>query len=168
MKSDLNVVDANFRGREPSILGLNDHHVGNYEANVPYFSEDVETSALIRQSIRDTDGEFRALRSCPPQTEIPKLFTLLRDRISLITNWATFYSDLRLQGDESGNVAYQYKTKLHLPIMGTDGIITSVWNIGIIFRPRAGELEVFMITRCLDSEALIQLKVQNGVKFPMG
>ena len=111
---------------------------------------------------------FRAFRASSPQTEIPKFFTLLRNRTSHITNWATFYRDLILQGYESGNEVYQYKPKLHLPIMESDGIITSVWNNGIIFRPRAGELGILMITRRLESDALIQMKAQDGAKFPMG
>lgn len=168
MKSDLNIMVANFRSREPTILGLSDQYAGNYEANVPYFQEDVETPALIRQSIRDTDGKFRAFRACSPPTEIPKFFTLLRNRTSLITNWATFYSDLILQEDDSDNEVSQYKPKLHLPIMESNGIITSVWNNGIIFRPRAGELGILMITRRLDSDVLIQLKAQGGANVPMG
>ena len=35
MKSDMNIMVANFRGRKPSILDLDEQHAGNYEANVP-------------------------------------------------------------------------------------------------------------------------------------
>lgn len=168
MKSDLNIMVANFRSREPSVLGLNNHHAGNYEANVPYFPGDVDTPALIRRSIRDTDGKFRANRACSPTTEIPKFSTLLRNRTALITNWASFYSDVVLQNDAPGNKGRQLNPKLHLPVMESDGIITSVWNNGIIFRPRAGELGILMITRRFDSDELIQLKDQGGSSFPMG
>jgi len=168
MKSDLNIMVANFRSREPSILGLKEHHVGNYEANVPYFPGDVESPTLIRQSIRNADGGFRARRAGSPPTEIPKFLTLVRNKCALITNWATFYRDVVLQENAPGNETCLYNPKLHLPIMEPDGIITSVWNNGIIFRPRAGELGILMITRRFDSGMLIQQKAQDGTNVPMG
>lgn len=58
--------------------------------------------------------------------------------------------------------------KLHLPIMETDGLITSVWSNGIIFCPRAGEMGMFMITRHFDSDMLTQQKTQEGPNVPMG
>ena len=156
---DLNIMVANFRSREPSVLGLTDLNVGNYEANVPYFPGDVETPSLIRQSIRSADGGFRARRAGSPPTEIPKFKTLIHNRSAIVTNWASFYRDVVLQ-DRS--------PKLHLPIMETDGLITSVWNNGIIFRPRAGEIGMFLITRRFDSDILTQQKAEKGPNVPMG
>ncbi len=52
--------------------------------------------------------------------------------------------------------------------MEPDGIITSAWNNGIIFRPRAGELGILMITRRFDSDTLIRQKAQGGSNVPMG
>jgi len=168
MKSDLNIMVANFRSREPSILGLAEHHVGNYEANAPYFPGDVETPALIRQSIRSADGGFRARRAGSPPTKIPKFLTLVRNNSAIITNWATFYRDVALQGNTPDNETTPCNPKLHLPIMEPDGLITSVWNNGIIFRPRAGELGMFMITRRFDSDMLTKQKAQDGPNVPMG
>lgn len=168
MKSDINIMVANFRSREPSILGLAEHQVGNYEANVPYFPGDVETPSLIRQSIRNADGGFRACRAGSPPTEIPKFLTLLRNKSAIITNWATFYRDVVLQDNASDNKTSPHNPKLHLPIMEPDGIITSVWNNGIIFCPRANELGLFMITRHFDSEMLTRQKEQDGPNVPMG
>jgi hypothetical protein len=168
MKSDLNIMVANFRSREPSILGLAEHHVGNYEANAPYFPGDVETPALIRQSIRSADGGFRARRAGSPPTKIPKFLTLVRNKSAIITNWATFYRDAVLQGNMPDNETNPCSPKLHLPIMEPDGLITSVWNNGIIFRPRAGELGMFIITRRFDSGMLTQQKAQDGSNVPMG
>jgi len=168
MRSEMNIMVANFRDRKPSIHGLTEQHVGNYEANVPYFPGDVESPALIRQSIRSPDGDFRAHRAGSPLTAIPNFFTLLRNKVALITNWATFYRDVILQGDVNDRKIIQLDPKLHFPIMEPDGIITSVWNNGIIFRPRAGELGILMITRCFDSDKLLQLKTQDGPNVPMG
>ena len=168
MKSDLNIMVANFRSRKPSILGLEERHVGNYEANLPYFPGDVETPTLIRQSIRSADGSFRAHRAGFPPTEIPKFLTLVRNKCAIITNWATFYRDVVLQDNTPGNETRLYNPKLHLPIMEPDGIITSVWNNGIIFRPRAGELGILMITRRFDSDMLTKQKAKDGSNTPMG
>ena len=63
MGSDINYMIVNLRSRQPSVLGLADHNACNCEANVPYFPGDVETPALIRQSIRNEDGTFRARRA---------------------------------------------------------------------------------------------------------
>ena len=168
MKSEMNIMVANFRGRQPSILDLNERHVGNYEANVPYFPGDVETPTLIRQSIRNADGGFRARRAGLPPTEIPKFFTLVGNKMAIITNWATFYRDVVLQDVTPDKQARPNKPKLHLPIMESDGIITSIWNNAITFRPRAGELGILMITRRFDSDALMQQKTQDGSNSPRG
>lgn len=87
---------------------------------------------------------------------------------ALITNWATFYRDLILQENASDDDTHRYHPKLHIPIMEPDGIITSVWNNAIIFRPRAGELGLLMITRRFDSEMLTQHAAQKGSNVPMG
>jgi hypothetical protein len=168
MKSDVNIMVANFRSRKPSILDLTEHHVGNYEANVPYFPGDVETPALIRQSIRNADGRFHARRAGSPPTEIPKFLTLVRNKTAIITNWASFYRDVVLQDNAPDTETHSYNPKLHLPIMEPNGIITSVWNNGIIFRPRTGELGMLMITRRFDSDMLTQQKAQDGPNVPMG
>ena len=168
MKSDLNIMVANFRNRNPSVLGLTEQHAGNYEANVPYFPGDVETPALIRQSIRNADGGFRARRAGSPSTKIPKFSTLLRNKCAIITNWATFYRDVVLRDSVFDDEGPLRSPRLHLPIMETDGIITSVWNNGIIFCPRAGELGILMITRRFDTDTLLQQKAIEGPNHPMG
>jgi hypothetical protein len=168
MKSDTNIMVANFRGRQPSVLNLSDSDMGNDEANVPYFPGDVETPALIRQSIRDANGAFRAKRAGSPETEIPSFRKLLRNKSSIISNWANFYCDVNLENTIQDNNESTIKPKLHLPIMEHDGIITSVWNNAIIFRPRADELGMLMITRHFDSDTLAKEKEQDGPDAPMG
>ncbi len=168
MGSDVNIMVANFRSRRPSVLDLSDNHVGNYEANIPYFPGDLETPALIRKSIREADGTFSARRAGSPTTEIPSFWSLLRNKTSIITNWATFYCDVNLQDNAQGNKEGTTKPKLHLPIMEPDGLITSVWNSAIIFRPRAGKLGMLMITRRFDSDMLAQQKERDGSDAPLG
>jgi len=168
MGSDTNIMLVNFRNRRPSVLNLSNYHVGNYEANLPYFPGDVETPALIRQSIRDADGAFRAKRAGSPATEIPNFLTLLRNKTAIITNWATFYRDVNLLDKAQDNSERKTEPKLHLPIMESDGMLTSVWNNAIIFRPRTGELGLLMITRRFNSTMLAQKKEQEGPDAPLG
>jgi len=167
MKCDTNLMLANFRGRNPSIVGLTDDNVGNYEANVPYFPGDVETPALIRQSILSPDGEFRARRAGSPATRIPTFWTLLRNRVAIITNWASFYRDVTLRADPERADAEISTPQLHLPIMEPDGMITSIWDSGVVFCPRAGEIGMLMITRRFDSDILAQRKKEEGPLAPM-
>lgn len=167
MGSDLNIMVANFRSRLPSVLDLSDSHAGNYEANIPYFPGDLETPALIRQSIREDDGTFRARRAGSPSTGIPGFWTLLRNKTAIITNWATFYADIILENGSPDQQSGMHP-KLHLPIMEPDGLITSVWNSAIIFRPRAGALGLLMITRRFDSHSLAELPLGDEVDAPLG
>jgi len=165
METDVHIMVVNFRSRQPSILNLSDVHVGNYEANLPYFPGDIESPALIRQSIRGSDGAFRAKRAGAPVTEIPSSLKLLRNKTSIITNWATFYCDVNLQDDAQDNIEITLKPKLHFPIMAADGIITSVWNNTIVFRPRAGDLGILTITQRIEDGRLVQEEEPDG---PLG
>jgi len=79
-----------------------------------------------------------------------------------------YYRDVVLQDSAPGNESRLYYPKLHLPIMQRDGIITSVWNNGIIVRPRTGELGILMITRRFDSDMLTKQKAKDGSNAPMG
>jgi hypothetical protein len=168
MKRDINIMVANFRSRKPSILDLTDQHAGNYEANVPYFPGDIERPELIRQSILTPEKLFRARRAGSPTTQVPGLLTLLRNRTAIITNWASFYRDVALRTDLKQEDADTYRPGLHLPIMEPDGLITSVWDNGIVFCPREGELGMLMITRRFDSDTLAQRKREAGSRVPMG
>lgn len=168
MAADTNIMIVNFRNRRPSILGLADHHAGNYEAVLPYFTGDVETTALIRLSIRDSDGGFRARRAGSPSTGIPGFRTKLRNRVSLITNWSTFYRDLHLPGSSQDDEEGVAKPKLHLPLLVIDGVITSCWNTAIIFRPRSGELGLLMVTNRLEGEIPDRHQDPGGQDAPLG
>lgn len=47
-------------------------------------------------------------------------------------------------------------------------MITSVWNSGVVFCSRAGELGMLMITRRFDSDILARRKKMEGPLMPMG
>jgi hypothetical protein len=168
MQSDINIMVANFRSRKPAILDLADHHAGNYEANVPYFPGDFDKPALIRQSILGPANQFRARRAGSPATRIPGFNTLLRNKTAIITNWASFYRDVALHTDPLQENSETCKPGLHLPIMEPDGLITSIWDSGIVFCPREGEIGMLIITRRFDSDALTEAKREAGPLTPMG
>lgn len=168
MKCDINLMLANFRSRKPAILDLAEHHAGNYEANVPYFPGDVETPALIRQSILSPENQFRARRAGSPATNIPGFSTLLRNRTAIITNWASFYHDVALRSDPVRENSDTCAPSLHLPVMDPNGLITSIWHNAVVFCPREGELGMLMITRRFDSDTLTRHKGEEGSGIPMG
>jgi hypothetical protein len=160
----VNLMLANFRSRKPAILGLTDKHVGNYEVNVPYFPQDVQTATLIRQSISTESGDFKARRATASQTTPPGFWTLIKNNVSIVTNWASFYSDLILRDKSDGKT----QPKLHLPIMKSDGMISSMWNSAIIFRPRANKLGILMLTRKYDYNIIELMKKRDGTDVPFG
>ena len=168
MKCDINLILANLRSREPSVAGLTEEHAGNYEANVPYFPGDVETPALIRQSLLGPDGGFRARRAGSPETRPPGFLTSLRNRAAIITNWAGFARDVTLGADTGQEGAQPQQPQLHLPVMRSEGMLTSIWNTGVVFRPHAGELAMLMITRRFDNDILAHRKKDHGPSVPMG
>jgi hypothetical protein len=162
MKTGFNLMLANLRGRTATLPELCSSDVGNYEANVPYFPEDVTTASLIRKSITPVDGVFRAKRAAEPATAIPGFWKMVKQDTSLITNWATFYTDLVVKAGEA-----TVQPKLHLPIMRPDGLITTIWNSCIVFAPRAGELATLIFTRNLDADAVEESR-KAGVSTPLG
>ena len=98
-------------------------------------------------------------------TEIPSSLKRLRNKVSIISNWATFYCDVNLKDEAQDNTKSALKPKLHFPIMEADGIITSVWNNAIVFRPRAGDLGILTITQRIEDGRLVQEEEPDG---PLG
>jgi hypothetical protein len=52
--------------------------------------------------------------------------------------------------------------------MEADGLLTSVWNCAVIFRPRAGKLGMLLITKRFDSNMLAEMREQNESVLPLG
>ena len=86
--------------------------------------------------------------------------------MAIITNWATFYHDINLLADAQTDKSSSAKPMLHLPILESDGMITFVWNNAVVFRPRAGELGMLMISRRFDSDMLIHAKLTQSALKP--
>ena len=122
----------------------------------------------IYEILVGVDPPANLRRAGSPATKIPGFTTLLRNKSAIITNWASFYRDVALHTDPKRENSETCKPSLHLPIMEPDGLITSVWNNGIVFCPRAGEIGMLMITRRFDSDALTEAKRESGSRVPMG
>ena len=67
--------------------------------------------------------------------------------------------------DKSGG---KMQPKLHLPVMKSDGMISSMWNSAIIFRPRANKLGILMLTRKYNYNIIESMNKRDGTDVPFG
>ena len=88
--------------------------------------------------------------------------------VAIVSNWSSFCRDVTLRANPERGDSEAHAPRLHLPIMESDGLITSIWHSGIVFRPCAGELAMLMITRRFDSDTLARRKAEEGPAVPMG
>lgn len=139
---------VNFRGRVPEITA---DLAGNYTSLLHFFpAEDFSSPELIRRAV----GDARCLRrAVTPQRPLPGLLrsaALSPPRmLCLLSSWATFYGqDLALPG-----CAFLR----HTPLVDTS--LLPFANMVVFFRPRAGELELFAMSRSLKEEQLRELGV---------
>ena len=117
MKCDVNLMVANLRGRGAvHSSGSVTPMPGTTRQTCPTFPVTWRRASMIRQSIRDPEGGFRARRAGSPQTlQSPHSAPSLRNRAAIITNWAGFYRDVHFAVDG----AQRQSPQLHLPIMET-------------------------------------------------
>mmetsp|Transcript_28905 Transcript_28905/g.39888 ORF Transcript_28905/g.39888 Transcript_28905/m.39888 type:complete len:151 (+) Transcript_28905:802-1254(+) len=117
----------NMRGR---ITNLDSKDVGNYENFLAYRPRDYQTPALIRQSV------IRFTRAGRPRTQLPSFWELLCDgRMSIISNWCSFYGDLELPG---------CKQLMHVPVYDLVGETAPGEAMCCVFRPRGDKLAVML------------------------
>eukprot|EP00401_Gymnodinium_catenatum_P010717 CAMPEP_0117610986 /NCGR_PEP_ID=MMETSP0784-20121206/82160_1 /TAXON_ID=39447 /ORGANISM="" /LENGTH=114 /DNA_ID=CAMNT_0005414415 /DNA_START=191 /DNA_END=531 /DNA_ORIENTATION=+ len=109
----------NFRRR---LCGLTDSDAGNYEGGVQFWPGEFETPAGIRRALQ-APPHFRAGRE-----DTPGLFTSLRGKFGVVTNWASLQRELCLR---------DCRQVLHLPLI-SDILLDAM----IIFRPTADTLGV--------------------------
>ena len=119
---------ANLRGR---VAGVDRELAGNYETMVPLLPEDVASAACVRRAV----AGGRLLRASPA-APLPGFFAaLLRTRACVVTNWSSFYRDVRLPGAQ---------LLRHLPVAE---LHSANMESAVVFAPRAGETEVVWLTR---------------------
>ena len=137
VRVDVGMMAANMRDRIP---GLDKTYAGNYQIGIAYQPADYATPPLIRKSLQDSSNMGRVVSG-----SLPSPFkTIFRGiRISLMTNWSTFYREVELPGSEQ---------IVHSPIFNFDGS-APLNDACIIFRPNKGKLAAFIATRsCSDAE----------------
>merc|ERR1711920_1137689 len=115
---------------------------GNYESLLYYMPSDV-SPALIRKSI--TGQPYR--RAAEPATELPGFMTMAGGRLSMISTWVSFYSDVKFE---------QCHQTMHMPL-GDFSI--SPFEYAQIWCPSAGRLAIMC---CLRPEAEERLRADLG------
>ncbi|CAE8690745.1 unnamed protein product [Polarella glacialis] len=134
------LMAVNFRGRLPP---LSSDWAGNYGSVVAYRGEqDFGSSSHIRRSLQRPGGGVRRVHGERP---LPGFAASLAARVTLVTSWATFHSDLILP---------KAALKHHLPLV--DPVTVPMTHCAFIFRPRAGCLAVLVLSHSLTQSQLEQ------------
>lgn len=124
---DLGFMIANFRGRKRY---LSETHGGNYQGRILFLRSDMQKPESVRESIVD----FR-----PTSGAIPTIPVIAGMNIALITNWATFYTDVEYP---------QCKQVIHLPVIDvSDAVLRQCL---VIFQANTGTLGVILWTRGIE------------------
>merc|ERR1712070_1288572 len=99
-----------------------------------------EGPAGMRKCLQRTDGKFQSTLN--PPRKLPGCCEMRRCKYRIITNWASFFSELVFDGCTQA---------LHMPYMSPSTLPT---DICVIFRPTAGTLGMFIVTRKLRDDQL--------------
>jgi len=112
---------VNYRNR---LQGVSADLVGNYWETLG-FPKDVITqgAAAIRQALEDSKQPCRR----------PSILQTLGMRFGLVTSWASFHYDVKLDGCEIGE---------HFPVFDLMGVPK---NTVVIYRPKTGSLAAMVI-----------------------
>eukprot|EP00746_Dinoflagellata_sp_MGD_P001763 gnl/MRDRNA2_/MRDRNA2_103349_c0_seq1.p1 gnl/MRDRNA2_/MRDRNA2_103349_c0~~gnl/MRDRNA2_/MRDRNA2_103349_c0_seq1.p1 ORF type:complete len:208 (+),score=28.08 gnl/MRDRNA2_/MRDRNA2_103349_c0_seq1:2-625(+) len=129
---------VNFRGRIPDI---NNDMAGNYEGCILFSNKDFEDGPSgIRKALQRKDGKFQS--ALEPANPLPGLCEMRGCKYRIITNWASFFSELVFDGCTQ---------TLHMPYMTPSTLPT---DLAVIFRPTKATLALFVVTRKLSDEKL--------------
>ena len=118
-KARMLTMAINMRGK---LSGCENAMSGNYESLLWFDPESFGSAAAVRKTLA-SGPPFKSLSM--PQ---PKGFELMNCTVDLVTSWASFADELRIDGCEQG---------LHLPVYDAARIPL---NAAIIFRPLPGKL----------------------------
>jgi len=119
----LSNIVVNFRGRIPEI---HDKLAGNYFNVISYCKADYQTPALIRKSYQ------KMKRASSPLTKLPNWLELAKGRFGFISNWSTFYKDVKIPNAEQ---------IMHNPLPRRIPR-KSYEEMAIVFRPKEGRLAI--------------------------
>jgi hypothetical protein len=129
---------ANFRSRLPYLA---DNLGGNYQGRVLFTTEHMYQPATIRASL----AKFK----CPYGSKL-SLSQIATLNLALVTNWASFYSDVQFSGTEQ---------LVHLPVI--DVGTSALRQCMVLFQARKGVTGVILWTRGIpqkrfDAEAMLE------------
>jgi len=139
-KIEMGFMIANFRNRHSS---LNDTHGGNYQGRILFLPPDMQQPEQIRASLQ----HFK-----PTSGATPTLTKVGRMNLALVTNWATFYTDVEFRGCEQ---------VIHLPVIDLSQV--ALRQGMVVFQANKGVTGVILWTRGM-SESLFE---QERIIKPM-
>eukprot|EP00392_Amoebophrya_sp_AT5.2_P003812 g3817.t1 len=143
---------VNFRGRLKADPNLRETDAGNYEGCILFSPDDCKDPAMIRKALSRTDGRFFSVLD--PPKPLPGCWGTMRCRYRIISNWASFFTQIELEGCEQ---------RLHIPYLAPHEMPT---DICIIFRPTKDTLGVYIVTRKIKDDDL--LAGANGAEPILG
>jgi len=128
-RADVVLMAANLRGRVACARG---DDAGNYETMVPLLAADAATPALVRAALAPGRLARASAAAGPP---LPSGAAAALSSAAVVTNWASFYADVRLPGAALVR---------HLPVAETHGANMESF---VVYAPRAGDVAVVALTR---------------------
>ena len=137
--TDIGFIMANFRNR---IARLTNAMGGNYQGRIMYTKCDMQSPALIRRSLEN----FRSVSNATPSP-----LTIAQLNVTLVTNWATFYSEVCFDHCQQVN---------HFPIIQVNG--SGLRNCMVIYQASADKTGVILWTRGLTQEAFDAEKILSA------
>jgi hypothetical protein len=138
VKSNFGFIAINCRNRLKH-LNLTNDRAGNFQTFILYSAKDFANAADIRYSYDTFLSKSNAF---------PSFLETLQNRVSGISNWATFYSDVKLPIKDtfSSGAGPRYQTAIaHLPLFHQD--YSPLKDFMFIFQLNAKETGVLIFSR---------------------
>lgn len=122
--------------------------IGNYESVICYQKDDFEKPEYIRESI--LAQPFRRKFWQKPLAQ--GFFTRQRSRLSIVTNWSSFYKQITIPGG---------RHVMHFPMFSPDN--TFIMGFGIIFK--ASETQTALMVVGQRGNTTVQDLVASGMCY---
>ena len=116
---------VNYRNRIPEVQN---YHIGNYVLMMLLNHRLYQSPEMIRYTLEHYDQSM---------IKLPTLYETLQFQMASVTNWSTFYQEIRLTSSQP--------SIFHSPLITPDSVISML----IIFQPKPKELAVAIV--CHDS-----------------
>lgn len=139
--ADFLLMPLNFREKLP-LFTTDD--AGNYEGALVFLKEDYADASLIRKSLQSGPPRYLRGGSATPGA-LPGCCKACKGRMAMVTNWTfPFFSELKIEGCQQ---------MLHLPLCDVKMV---PFEVGVVYRPRAGEIAVTFFVRSLDRDTILK------------